>query len=133
MFKRVMVAALVVGAASASAQTKQASGPSDPPAAALAAITEANLKRDMFALGGDNMRVSDASRIAINDTVLTLWKDVIVLAPMTAVMDQPIVWVGSATRADLVGMDINGKVVAAELIMAPQRPDVVPGFKLERP
>lgn len=155
-----LVAALVVAIHPLAAQSKAPA----PPAAGLAAITEADLRRDMFALGGDAMRgreagtldelrasiwiadrareaglqpagddgsyfqwwhlrrtrVSDASRIIVNADTLALWKDVIVLTPLTAVMDsQPIVWVGGAQGAELAAMDLTGKVVAAELV-APQ-------------
>jgi hypothetical protein len=136
--------------------------PAAPPATAMAAITQADLKRDLFALAGDAMRgreagtldelrasmwvadrareaglqpagddgsyfqwwsirrtrLSDASRVVIGEDTLVLWKDVIVLAPMTAVMPAtPITWVGSSQGAALG--DLTGKVVAAELI-APQ-------------
>jgi hypothetical protein len=151
---------VAVAFAAVEAQVK----PAPPPAVALAAITEADLKRDIFALGGDNFRgreagtldelrasmwiadrareaglqpagddgsyfqwwhlrrtrVSDASRIVIGDSALILWKDVIVLTPMTIVLDrQPIVWIGAAQGPALEAMDLTGKVVAAELV-APQ-------------
>jgi hypothetical protein len=170
MLKRSVVATLVVVAHSLSAQTKApAPRPSLPPA--LSAITEADLKRDMFALGGDNMRgreagtldemrasmwiadrareagllpagddgsyfqwwsmrrtrVSDASRVMIGDSTLALWKDAIVLNPMTFVAErQPIVWVGSAQGAELAAMDLTGKIVAAELIPPPTSATVTP-------
>lgn len=159
---RSIVAALVLVTPALYAQQK-------PPA--LSAITEADLKRDMFALGGDNFRgreagtldelrasmwvadrareaglepagddgsyfqwwsmrrtrVSDASRVIIAADTLVLWKDVIVLTPMTAVVEnQPVVWVGAAQGAELAAMDVRGKVVAAELIAPPGSANVTP-------
>src|SRR4051812_8257698 len=71
-------------------------------------------------------RVSDASRVTVGGKPLTLWKDVIVLAPLTAVLDEPITWVGAATGAELAAMDLRGKVVAAELIAPPASATVTP-------
>jgi hypothetical protein len=143
--------------------------PAPPPAAALAAITEAALKRDMFALGGDNFRgreagtldelrasmwiadqcraiglepagddgsyfqwwsmrrtrVSDASRVIIGGDTLVLWKDAIVLAPLTAVLEnQPVVWVGAKQGPELG--DLTGRVAAAELIAPAASATVTP-------
>src|SRR4051812_2475750 len=160
---RLIGVALAIGAASAHGQAK----PSQPPA--LAAITEADLKRDMFAMAGDAMRgreagtidemrasmwvadrareagllpagddgsyfqwwsmrrtrVSDASRVSIGGKTLTLWKDVIVMNPMTAVVDQPIVWVGSDSGTQLAAMNLTGKVVAGLLATPAPQPEVV--------
>lgn len=166
--------AAVVSANSLRAQATKKPAPSKssaPPAAALAAITEADLRRDMFAMAGDNFRgreagtldelrasmwvadrareaglepagddgsyfqwwqlrrtrVSDASRVAIGADTLILWKDVIVLTPMTTVVDKaPIVWVGAAQGAELAAMDLQNKVVAAELIPPPASGNVTP-------
>jgi hypothetical protein len=130
-----------------------------PPAAALAAITEADIKRDLFTLAADKFRgreagtldelrasmwladearkiglepagddgsyfqwwsirrtrVSDASRVVIGTDTLVLWKEVLPLSTVTAVLEnQPITWVGDAVGAALG--DLTGKVVAAELI-----------------
>ena len=172
MLRRSIV--VVLGAAQAlSAQSRSTAParPTPPPAAALAAITEADMKRDIFALGGDNFRgreagtldelrasmwiadkareaglqpagddgsyfqwwhmrrtrVSDASRITVGDSALALWKDVIVLTPVTAVFpSQPIVWVGAAQGAELAAMDLTGKIVAAELIAPATAANVTP-------
>lgn len=166
MLKRSVVLA-ALAAQSLHAQAK----PAAPPASALAAITEADLTRDMFALAGDNFRgreagtvdelrasmwladqaraiglepagddgsyfqwwsmrrtrVSDASRVVIGPDTLALWKDVIVLAPVTAVVDnQPVMWVGAAQGAELAAMDLHGKVVAAELIAPATSANVTP-------
>jgi hypothetical protein len=169
MNTRTLVALLIVTSGTGAAAQAR-TGATGPTPLALAAITEADLRRDMFALGGDAMRgreagtldemrasmwvadrareagllpagddgsyfqwwsmrrtrTSDASRVAIGDRSLTLWKDVIVLAPMTVVMDQPIVWVGAAQGADLAAMDLTGKVVAAELIAPAVTAQVTP-------
>src|SRR3954465_14372909 len=170
MLKRSIVA--VVGIAQVlNAQGRGAapSRPSPPPPVALAAITEADMKRDMFALAGDNFRgreagtvdelrasmwladqaraigfepagddgsyfqwwsmrrtrVSDASRVVIGADTLVLWKDAIVLNPITSVIEnQPITWVGDAVGAALG--DLTGKVVAAELIAPPTPATVTP-------
>lgn len=173
MLKWSVAASLVVVAQASVAQNRPSTPtrPAAPPAVALAAITEADLRRDIFALGGDNMRgreagtldemrasmwiadrareagllpagddgsyfqwwsmrrtrVSDASRVMIGDSALALWKDVIVLNPVTAVVPaQPIVWVGSAQGAELAAMDLRGKVVAAELIAPAASATVTP-------
>ena len=167
--------AIVVGANAMQAQSKSkgatAARPAAPPAVALAAITEADLKRDMFAMAGDDFRgreagtidelrasmwvadrareaglqpagddgsyfqwwqirrtrVSDASRVVIGGDTLILWKEAIVLAPMTTVIDKaPIVWVGAAQGAELAAMDLRDKVVAAELIPPPASGTVTP-------
>src|SRR3954470_21681392 len=169
--RTIVVVALAAQTLSAQGRGTTPSRPATPPPVALAAITEADMKRDMFALAGDNFRgreagtvdelrasmwladqaraiglepagddgsyfqwwsmrrtrVSDASRVIIGADTLVLWKDVIVLAPMTAVLEnQPIVWVGSAQGADLAAMDLRGKVVAAELIAPPTAANVTP-------
>ena len=61
-------------------------------------------------------KVSDASRVTIGPRPLTLWQDVIVLSPVNATIDQPIVWVGTATGGELAAMDLTGKIVAAVLL-----------------
>jgi hypothetical protein len=166
MLKRSVVL-VALAAQSLHAQAKSAA----PPATALAAITEADLKRDMFALAGDNFRgreagtvdelrasmwladqaraiglepagddgsyfqwwsmrrtrVSDASRIIIGADTLALWKDVLVLTPTTAVVEnQPVIWVGAAQGPELASMDLRGKVVAAELLPPPASATVTP-------
>jgi hypothetical protein len=165
------VVAVVVAAHVLNAQSRGAAprGPAAPPATALAAITEADMKRDLFALAGDNFRgreagtldelrasmwladqarkiglepagddgsyfqwwsmrrtrVSDASRVIIGTDTLVLWKDVLVLNPITSVFDnQPITWVGDAVGPALG--DLTGKVVAAELIAPPRSANVTP-------
>jgi hypothetical protein len=174
MKNRLIVTALVVASlpgAQAQAQTRTVSPvrPTAPPPG-LSAITEADMKRDIFALGGDNFRgreagtldemrasmwiadrareagllpagddgsyfqwwsmrrtrVSDASRVIVGADTLALWKDVIVLNPITAVVaSQPVVWVGSAQGAELSAMDLRGKVVAAELLAPATAPTTV--------
>jgi len=131
----------------------------------IEAITEADLRRDLFALAGDAMRgreagtldelrasvwvaerareaglepagddstyfqwwplrrtrVSDASRIAIAGRPQVLWRDAIVWSPINANLDQPLVWIGSASAAELASMDLTGKAVAA-IVTAPSNP-----------
>ncbi|HET9424488.1 MAG TPA: M28 family peptidase [Gemmatimonadaceae bacterium] len=167
---KIAAALVFAGTPALWAQAGPPAGTRGPMPPALSAITEADLRRDMFALGGDAMRgreagtldemrasmwiadrareaglqpagddgsyfqwwsmrrtrVSDASRVAIGDRPLALWKDVIVLSPMTVVMDQPIVWVGAAAGAELAAMDLDGKVVAAELIAPAAAANVTP-------
>src|SRR3954467_15300858 len=62
MLKRSVVAIAVI-AEVLHAQGQGTGRPSAPPAAALAAITEADLKRDMFALAGDNFRGREAGTV----------------------------------------------------------------------
>ena len=166
MLKQAMLA--LVGASVLGAQAKT-SVPAAPPAAAIAAITEADMKRDMFALAGDNFRgreagtldelrasmwiadqaraiglepagddgsyfqwwsmrrtrVSDASRVIIGGDTLVLWKDAVILTPLTAVLEnQPVVWVGTRVGAELG--DLTGKIVAAELIAPAASGNVTP-------
>jgi len=129
---------------------------------ALAAITEADLRRDLFALAGDEMRgreaatldelrasawvaerareaglqpagddgtyfqfwpmrrlrISAASRVSVGGTPVALWRQAVVVAPVNAAVDAPIVFVGEGREVDLAGIDIQGKAVAA-LVSAP--------------
>jgi hypothetical protein len=64
MLKRSVVA-VVVAAQVLNAQGRGAAParPTPPPAVALAAITEADMKRDIFALGGDNFRGREAGTL----------------------------------------------------------------------
>src|SRR5262249_26221491 len=72
-------------------------------------------------------RVSDASRIIIDTDTLALWKDVIVINPITAVVaDPPLGWVGGAQGAELAALNVRGKVVAAELLAPATAATVTP-------
>jgi len=66
-------------------------------------------------------RVSDASRITLGGRSAVLWRDAVVMSPVNATIDQPLVWVGTAAGAELAAMDLTGKVVAA-VVSAPSNP-----------
>ncbi|HST58486.1 MAG TPA: M28 family peptidase [Longimicrobium sp.] len=131
--------------------------PADAPPPALEAITEAELRRDVFAMAADSFRGREAgeldemrasmwvaerareaglrpagddgtyfqffplrrvriagnSRVTVGGAELALARDVVVAAPVDARVDLPIVWVGAGREADVAGMDLRGKAVAA--------------------
>jgi hypothetical protein len=131
----------------------------DAPPPALRAITEAELRRDVFTMASDEFRGREAGeldemrasawvaerareagllpagddgtyfqffpmrhvRIAANSRVnlggaeLALARDVVVTVPVDARLDVPVVWVGEGREADLEGVDLRGKAVAAQL------------------
>jgi Peptidase family M28 len=132
---------------------------------ALEAITEAELRRDLFALASDSMRGREAgeldemrasvwvaerareagllpagedgtyfqffplrrvrtaanSRVGLGGAPLALWRDVVVTAPVDARLEAEVVWVGEGREADVAGLDLRGKAVAA-VISAPTTP-----------
>lgn len=61
------------------------------------------------------IRVSDASRVALDRSPLALWREAAVVAPADSTLDLPIVWVGDATGDALARMDVRGKAVGALL------------------
>lgn len=67
------------------------------------------------------VRVSDESRISLGGRPLALWHDVVVVAPTTATVDLPIVFVGEGRAEDIASVDLHGKAAAAEL-HAPMNP-----------
>lgn len=127
---------------------------SAPPA--LASITEADLKQDLYALAGDHFRgreagtldelkvsmwwadrlreaglkpagddgtyfqffslqrnrISPASKIAIGDHSLTLWKDVLVAQTVPANLSVPIIYGGTGSAEELNKLDLAHKAVA---------------------
>ena len=75
------------------------------------------------------IRLADNSRIAIDGTALTLWKDATVSTTTDASLDLPILFVGAGLDSDLAGKDLTGKAVAAILgpaVNAPERTGGVP-------
>jgi len=57
-------------------------------------------------------RVSDASKIAVNDHPLSLWKDVLVAQTAPSSVSAPILFLGNATSTDAEKADVKGKAVA---------------------
>jgi len=74
------------------------------------------------------IRVASASRVVVNGAPLALWRETAVLAPVSAAVDAPIVFVGPGTEAELAKVDIRGKAVAA-VLSAPAAPPP-PGMSL---
>jgi Peptidase family M28 len=66
-------------------------------------------------------RLADGSRIAIGGRTLTLWREAVVTAPVTAAIDLPIVFVGDVGPEDMAALDLRGKAAAA-LIRPPANP-----------
>ena len=75
-------------------------------------------------------RVSDASRLMLAGTALSIPQDAVLLYPTTARLDAPVVFVGEGKEADLANVDVRGRIVAAELShpegAAPLGPDLSP-------
>jgi hypothetical protein len=68
------------------------------------------------------VRTGQGSTVSVDGRPLTLWRDVIVTAPVSAsVTDLPLLYVGEGKEADLAGRDIRGKAVVA-LLSAPANP-----------
>jgi hypothetical protein len=137
--------------------------PADAPPPAMEAITEADLRRDVFAMASDEMRGREAGEldemrasvwvaerareagllpagddgtyfqffplrrvrtaangsVALGGTPLALGREVMVVAPVDARVDLPVVFVGEGRESDLAGVEIRGKAVAA-VISAPR-------------
>ncbi|MEO6444161.1 MAG: M28 family peptidase [Gemmatimonadaceae bacterium] len=68
------------------------------------------------------IRLSDASSVQIGGNALRLWRDAVVVSPVDATLDLPLVYVGGATDAELEGVDIRGKAVAALIVPPPNPP-----------
>ena len=73
-------------------------------------------------------RVSSGSRVAVGGRALELWRDAVVLSPIEASVDAPLVWVGDATGEALAALDVRGKVAVA-IVTAPRNPPA-PGMSL---
>jgi Peptidase family M28 len=147
--------------------------PAGAPPPALEAITEAELRRDLFALASDEMRGREAgeldemrasvwvaerareagllpagddgtyfqffplqrvrvagnSRVELGGSVLALWRDVVVTAPVDAQLaDLEVVFVGAGREADLAGVEVRGRAVAA--VVSPPATPPVPEISL---
>ncbi|WP_375418340.1 M28 family peptidase [uncultured Hymenobacter sp.] len=133
------------------------------PANALAAIREADIKRDLFALAGDHYRgreggtldelnasvwladqikaiglapagdngtyfqffqlqrtrLTKDSRLSIGSHQLRVNQDAAVVVPTNASVTAPLVYVGTATPAELAKVDVKGKAVALLISGAP--------------
>jgi hypothetical protein len=138
----------------------------DAPAPAPEAITEAELRRDLFVMASDEtrgrlageldemrasawvaerareagllpagddgtyfqfwpmrrVRTAAGARISLGGTPLELGSRVVVVAPVDARVDLPVVWVGEGKEADLARVDVRGRVVAAVLSRAQAAP-----------
>lgn len=60
-------------------------------------------------------RVSNASTISLNNKKLVLWQDVLIAQTAPANVSAPVVFAGSADKADLDKLDIKGKAVAVQV------------------
>ena len=67
------------------------------------------------------VRVSPLSRIAVGGQPLALGSEALVVAPVEARLDLPLVFVGEGREADLANVDVRGKAVAA-VVSAPANP-----------
>jgi len=144
----------------------------DAPAPSPEAITEAELRRDLFAMASDEMRgrlageldemrasawvaerareagllpagddgtyfqfwpmrrvrtAADA-RISLGGAPLELGRGAVVVTPVDARVDLPVVWVGEGTEAELAGVDLRGKAAAA--VLGRPRAAPAPGMSL---
>lgn len=68
------------------------------------------------------IRLSDASQVTVGGTPLTMWKDVVVTTPTDVTADLPLVFVGTGSDAELQGVNLEGKAVAATLVAPPNPP-----------
>ena len=57
--------------------------------------------------------IADNSSILINNTPLTLWKDVAVAQMANITLDEPVIYLGNALNIDTT-INVKGKVVAIE-------------------
>ena len=150
---RLLLAGLALAAPLAASAQKR---PATKPANAAAAIREADIKRDLFALAGDHFRgreggtldelkasvwladqiratgllpagddgtyfqwfnlqrtrLTKASKVSIGSHNLSVNHDGLVYQPTNAVVNAPLVYVGTATPEELAKVDIKGKAVA---------------------
>jgi hypothetical protein len=77
-------------------------------------------------------RVSDDSRIVLAGTPLTIPGDAVLLYPTVARLDLPVVYVGAGKEADLAGVDLRGKIAAAELSHPEGAPPLGPDLSPRR-
>ena len=74
------------------------------------------------------VRTSDAGVLTLGGQPLALWRDALVMQPVDVQVDLPVVWVGEGREADLAGVDLHGKAVAATLSRPANAP--APGMSL---
>jgi len=159
MFRHLAIslAFILTGFLFAASQTNKTNAYSNPPA--LTAITEKDLKTDLYEMAGDHFRgreagtldelkvsvwwahklrtaglkpagedgtwfqffnlkrnrISLASSISIGMYPLQLWTDVLVTQTSPARLSVPIVFAGTATKAELDKLDLKGKAVAVQV------------------
>jgi hypothetical protein len=77
-------------------------------------------------------RLSGRSHLAIGDDTLEIWREAVVLSPVDAQVDAPIVFVGEGRETDLRGVDLRGKVVAAVLSAPENAPPLGRGLTARR-
>lgn len=164
---------ILLAAAASVACSSSGSAPTPAPGVAASSaiapgldlIREADLRRDMFTMGGDAMRgreagtldemratgwvaeqardvglqpagddgtffqwwpmrrtrLSEASRIALGDRSLQLWRDAVAMSNQPATVDLPVVFV--MDTAALERMDVKGKAVAMVVTPVPTQPE----------
>ncbi len=69
------------------------------------------------------VRVNPASVVALGADTLAVEREAVPIAPVRAVLDLPVVWVGDGGEAALRGVDLRGRAAAVQLTM----PDPLPG------
>ncbi len=77
-------------------------------------------------------RLTGRSQLAIDGETLEIWREAVVLSPLDAQVDAPIVFVGEGREADLAGADLRGKVVAAVLSAPENAPPLGRGLTARR-
>jgi hypothetical protein len=68
------------------------------------------------------IRLSDASVVTVGGSTLKMWSDVVVTPVTDATLDLPLVFVGQGSDAEIEGVDLTGKAVAAMLVAPPNPP-----------
>jgi hypothetical protein len=69
------------------------------------------------------IRPAESSRVLVDGQPVALWREAVVVAPVDAAADLPLVWVGAAPADSLRRLDLRGKAVAA-LVTRPASPPV---------
>jgi hypothetical protein len=77
-------------------------------------------------------RVSADSRIDLAGSTLAIPGDAVLLYPTVARFDAPVVWVGTGKDSDVAGVDLRGKVAAAELSHPEGAPPLAPDLSPRR-
>ena len=68
------------------------------------------------------IRTSANSTASIDGVPLVLWRDAAVVTPVSAVLDLPVVWVGTASADSIAKLDLRGKAAAAMILPAVRAP-----------